>query len=290
MVHTRGGRVEVPVPALMQLYERIVEGRDRGARAGHPLEAAFAEGRERASRMSVEDLVTEGTSAANGHERPDVRSLAYHRAVGARLDREMVGEALHRIWKWREEGKLDSTYADRWEELLDDGVDEVRRSMTGEDAFVVIGSQAILGPNPDAPRALLRSVEVDLFPRRDPGRAIEIDASLGDGSPFHEAFGYYAHGVGPETANAPQGWLDRLIAVEIPPRMGSERGPVAHCHEPHDLILAKCVAGRDRDWGFAREALGAAIVSPVTLMVRVDDLHVERSYRDLICHRLEAMV
>jgi hypothetical protein len=30
--------------------------------------------------------------------------------------------------------------------------------------------------------------------------------ALGDGSPFHAAFGYYAHGVGPETAKAPAGW------------------------------------------------------------------------------------
>lgn len=58
-------------------------------------------------------------------------------------------------------------------------------NVLGEDAFVVIGSQAILGPCPDAPESLLRSMEVDLFPKEYPARAIEIDAALGDGSPFH---------------------------------------------------------------------------------------------------------
>jgi hypothetical protein len=35
-------------------------------------------------------------------------------------------------------------------------------NVLGEDAFIVVGSQAILGPYPEAPAALLRSIEVDL--------------------------------------------------------------------------------------------------------------------------------
>jgi hypothetical protein len=57
-------------------------------------------------------------------------------------------------------------------------------NVLGEDAFIVVGSQAILGPYPDAPPELLRSIEVDLFPKFNPERAIEIDGALGDGSPF----------------------------------------------------------------------------------------------------------
>jgi len=78
-------------------------------------------------------------------------------------------------------------------------------NVLGEDEFVVIGSQAILGPHPDAPEDLLRSMEADIYPKRSPDRAIEIDGLLGDGSPFHEAHGFYAHGVGPETARPPRG-------------------------------------------------------------------------------------
>ncbi len=62
---------------------------------------------------------------------------------------------------------------------------------TGEDEFVVIGSQAVLGPFPDAPAALLRSIEVDIYPRRDPGKSDVIDGALGDGSRFHETHGFY---------------------------------------------------------------------------------------------------
>lgn len=137
------------------------------------------------------------------------------------------------------------------------------------DEFVVIGSQAILGSHPDAPDALLRSLEVDIYPVADPALADRIDGALGDGSPFHRAFGYYGHGVGPETAKAPAGWQERLIRVEVPPRVRSSRRPVAWCLEPHDLVLAKCVAGRERDWQFARDALSTGIVSIEVLRARV---------------------
>lgn len=146
--------------------------------------------------------------------------------------------------------------------------------MTGLDAFV-IGSQAILGPFPDAPEDLLRSLEADIYPRDDPARADDIDGALGDGSQFSLAFGYYAHGVGPETAKAPKGWQQRLVRVEITPRVASDRRPVAYCLEPHDLILAKCVAARDRDWEFAETALAAGLVQVGTLLERTPDLPVE---------------
>jgi hypothetical protein len=91
-------------------------------------------------------------------------------------------------------------------------------NVIGEDEFVVIGSQAILGSYPDAPESMLRSMEADIYPARSPAHADEIDAALGDGSNFHRSFGYYAHGVGPETAKAPAGWQRRLVRVQVPPR------------------------------------------------------------------------
>ena len=46
-----------------------------------------------------------------------------------------------------------------------------------------------------------------------PERAILIDGAIGEGSYFHEQFGYYAQGVGPETAVLPEGWESRLVGV-----------------------------------------------------------------------------
>lgn len=144
--------------------------------------------------------------------------------------------------------------------------------VSGEREIVVIGSQAILGSFPDPPKALLFSMEADVYPLRDPDKGEEIDGSLGDGSRFHAMYGYYAHGVAPETFVAPTGWERRLVRVDIPARIGQETGAVALCLEPHDLVLAKCVAGRERDWEFAREVIAANLVHVKELLRRVEDL------------------
>src|SRR5437763_17130370 len=120
---------------------------------------------------------------------------------------------------------------------------------TGEPELVVVGSQAILGSFPNAPASMLRSMEADLYPLRRPEKADEIDGSLGDGSWFHRTHGYYAHGVGPETASAPAGWEARLVRVEIPLRAASQRRAVALRLAPHALLLAQAVAGGARAGG-----------------------------------------
>lgn len=149
-------------------------------------------------------------------------------------------------------------------------------NVVDEDEFVVVGSQAVLGSYPDAPEPLLQSMEADLYPRKSPEKAEAIDGALGDGSQFHRTFGYYAHGVGPETAKAPEGWEARLVSVPVAPRPGSGRSAVALCLEVHDLVLAKCAAGREQDWQFAQDALAAGLVDAAELLRRIEGLPVDR--------------
>lgn len=162
-------------------------------------------------------------------------------------------------------------------------------NISDEEEFVVIGSQAILASHPDAPPELLISMEADLYPRRSPDKADDIDGAIGDGSQFHVTFGYYAHGVGPETAKAPAGWRDRLVRLDVPPRPSSTRAAVAWCIEIHDLVLAKLVAGRPRDWEFARDALAADVVEARTLRERIKDLPLSREHREQIARHLDSM-
>ena len=166
----------------------------------------------------------------------------------------------------------------------------VAAQISDEVEFVVIGSQAILGTEPDPPGAMQRSMEADIYPRDAPEKAEKIDGSLGDGSLFHRTYGYYAHGVGPETAKAPRGWEERLIAVEVPPRVGSTKSSIARCLEAHDLVLAKCARGEARDWEFAHQAMQAGLVRLEVLLGRVDDLPLERERRDSIRRMLDARV
>jgi hypothetical protein len=141
-------------------------------------------------------------------------------------------------------------------------------AIANEREFVVIGSQAILGQFPDAPDRLLVSIEADLYPRHAPERSDLIDGAIGELSAFHEAFGYYAHGVDDTTAVLPAGWAERLVRLENE----NTGGAVGWCLEVHDLAASKLVAGREQDARFLRVLLTERMVDPGLLAKRVESL------------------
>lgn len=110
------------------------------------------------------------------------------------------------------------------------------------------------------------SVEADLAFRNDPdaSKADEVDGAIGELSPFHETHGYYAQGVEVSTAILPAGWEDRLELLE---RKDAYPG-FAQCLEPHDLVVAKLVAGRDKDLSFAVALIAHGLVDPALLRGR----------------------
>jgi hypothetical protein len=81
--------------------------------------------------------------------------------------------------------------------------------------FLIIGSQAILGSVPDAPRELRVSMELDVCPLPFTESAAIIDGNIGELTRFHETFRIYAHAVGPETATLPQDFNERLVEMDI---------------------------------------------------------------------------
>src|SRR5213080_1173981 len=109
------------------------------------------------------------------------------------------------------------------------------KGVTGETEVIVIGSQAILGRVPDAPRALRPSMEADLYPRYHPELSELIEGSLGELSPFHQTFGYRADGVSPTTATLPKGWEQRLTPLSNE----NTGGATGWCLDPHDLAISK---------------------------------------------------
>jgi len=137
-----------------------------------------------------------------------------------------------------------------------------------DDEIVVVGSQAVLGQFPDAPDALTVSNEADVYPKNHPERSDLVDGSIGELSPFHDTFGYYAQGVGPETAVLPAGWETRLVVVENE----NTRGSRGLCLEVHDLVLSKLVAGREKDLRFARGAATHGLVDRATLLERLSSM------------------
>ncbi|MBI5524947.1 MAG: hypothetical protein HY897_01290 [Deltaproteobacteria bacterium] len=154
--------------------------------------------------------------------------------------------------------------------------------IASDDEIVVIGSQSVLGQFPDAPPELLVSTEADLYPRNHPERSDLIDGSIGEGSPFHETFGYYAQGVSPGTAVLPEGWERRLVPV----KNENTRGATGWCLEIHDLLLSKAAAGRERDIEFLRIAARKGIADERVLLERVPYLDIPADAKELIAARV----
>lgn len=141
--------------------------------------------------------------------------------------------------------------------------------------LVIIGSQAILGKYPEAPEELLVSQEVDLYPLRAPERADLIDGSIGELSPFHGQFGYYAHGVGPETAILPERWQERLVAVANE----NTGGVTGLCLHPADLVISKLLAGRGKDLAYARDLFKHKLTSEQEIRQLFSELAPEHAKR-----------
>jgi len=141
-------------------------------------------------------------------------------------------------------------------------------SISGCHEVVIIGSQALLGACPDAPAELLMSMEADLYPSEDPEKAELIDGCIGELSPFHETFGYYAHGVGPETAKLPAGWKGRLVRVENE----NTGGTIGWCLSPVDLAISKLLAGRPKDLEFVRQMVVIGIITEQAILAMLCEL------------------
>lgn len=154
-----------------------------------------------------------------------------------------------------------------------------------DDEIVIIGSQSILGQFPNAPMRLLVSMEADIYPRHNPELAGRVDAAIGEGSSFHEVHGYYAQGVGPETARLPSGWEDRLVVV----KNENTNGIAGLCLEVHDLAVSKLVAGRSKDLEFIQELIRHEMIRKKTMLTRLAETDLRNAESSRISSKIEAM-
>ncbi|MES1188449.1 MAG: DUF6036 family nucleotidyltransferase [Myxococcales bacterium] len=149
--------------------------------------------------------------------------------------------------------------------------------ITGERQFVIVGSQSLHGKFPDLPDELLTSAEVDLIAKGDATRTEWLNA-IGQDSPFHEQYGYYADPVDEGTAILPAGWKGRL--VNLPP--GDTEGVRGLCLDPHDLAISKYVARREKDLAFNRALAQRGIVSAERLLQLLQKTSLTQSVRERI--------
>ena len=151
--------------------------------------------------------------------------------------------------------------------------------------FHIVGSAAILAALPDPPPgALTATRDVDVIPPGGDERlADRISFVLGEASEFDIEHGYYVQGVTLRTpAFAPLDWQTRAIPVRVAEYTG-------WCMDPHDLVLSKLGAGRDKDLDFARGAAALGLVHHQELFTRLDRVSCTAEHRRQITVRVNAL-
>lgn len=152
-------------------------------------------------------------------------------------------------------------------------------SIADDNEIIILGSASVFAQFPDLVGHFLLSIEADVFPKNKPHMTDIIDGSIGELSPFHSAYGYYAHGVSIETAsNLPIGWETRLIPI----RSDNTGGVTGWCLDIHDLIAGKYVSARDKDLEFVRTAITQGLVKEHILRKRIEMLNIDASQKEVI--------
>jgi len=129
VIYSSQGRVEVPVAALLELHDAL-QADDAHPPSRYALTSVMHRRRDAARRLRIAHV--KGDGEHSGHDRARARGLAYHRAVAQRLSKPMVAEARHVVFRWRDQGRIDERYADRWEQLLDCPLADIRRALVDE--------------------------------------------------------------------------------------------------------------------------------------------------------------
>lgn len=145
--------------------------------------------------------------------------------------------------------------------------------VTNRYEFIIIGSQSILGALPNAPPECLISMEADIYPQGAEELSDLIDGALGEGSRFHETYGYYAQGVDSRTAVLPKGWEKRLVRVQSQ----ETQGFAGFCLDPVDLFMAKCAANREKDRRFNLALLRGGCIEAGDALARVEGMPMDET-------------
>jgi len=154
------------------------------------------------------------------------------------------------------------------------------------DDFHIVGSAAILAVLPDPPAgALTATRDVDVIPPGDDERlADRISFVMGEASNFDTEHGYHAQGVTSRTpAFAPRDWMARAIPVRVYRYTG-------WCMDPHDLVLSKLGASREKDLEFARSAVALGLVGREELIRRLAWVNCSDEHRRHIVARIDALL
>ncbi|MDY6869635.1 MAG: DUF6036 family nucleotidyltransferase [Actinomycetota bacterium] len=149
-----------------------------------------------------------------------------------------------------------------------------------EPYVVVFGSQSILGSYSESelPAEVTRSREMDVSPwrelvgsasREEIADAINtVNYQLGEESEFDYQHGFYIEAISRDMVLLPEGWDNRLVHFTAD-LSDQSYGVKGFCLDPHDLCVAKTLAGRGHDRVFVAELVKAELVDPQVILSRL---------------------
>ncbi len=129
VVLTPSGRKEIPLPELVRLVLDLDRTRET-TDSSRPLGAALRSRREAAKQLKASTVVPPNQGA--GLDPGNLRALAFHRAVAARLDPQMVSDARRRLRRWSRNGSVDEHWRREWESVLSLPLREIRQLISAE--------------------------------------------------------------------------------------------------------------------------------------------------------------
>jgi hypothetical protein len=90
-----------------------------------------------------------------------------------------------------------------------------------------------------------------------------------------------------DTATPPKNWKNRLVNLKIDTDLEGAR---AYCLEPHDLVVAKLVAGRDKDKVFIKALIDRKLLNPETIKRRIDETNIDSQRKAVMQNLFERML
>jgi hypothetical protein len=141
---------------------------------------------------------------------------------------------------------------------------EQARQLSGHRDFVVIGSLAILGTQDEdeLPADMSMSVDIDCYTKADPGRILDLQGALGEGSVFHRAHGYYLDPVSPSLPCLPEGWEGRMTCL-------TQDGLRLWFLDPDDTAISKYARSQPNDLRWIRAGLMSGLLSLPRVIARL---------------------
>ena len=141
--------------------------------------------------------------------------------------------------------------------------------VSGEQQFIVVGSQSVHAHTENVPVEVLISKECDLWAKGKEKKLAVLEEALGQRSPYFTDHGFYVDAVEPGLILLPAGWESRLKPFCV--------GDVtAWCLDVNDLVVSKLNAGRLKDYEFINSVLRTRLADFSAVVKRIEtfsDLH-----------------